>query len=142
MFNCSVLGDPVAKYVTSWTIGPQILSTPGGTEYLTVLEVSYKRISVEPFREPPGAEALAKSAPRAEPIRLTSLSERHRNNPALAVYRDSAGDHRRIKTVARVAARNPVTALQNSSSRYCLRYLFVLLGFQRASRINHAPAGL
>ncbi|HLX69635.1 MAG TPA: transcription elongation factor GreB, partial [Verrucomicrobiae bacterium] len=29
----------------------------GGTEYLTVLEVCYERISVEPFREPTGSEA-------------------------------------------------------------------------------------
>ncbi len=34
-----------------------VLEAPGGTEYLTVLEVSYKRIPVEPFREPPGSEA-------------------------------------------------------------------------------------
>jgi hypothetical protein len=30
----------------------------GGTEYLTVLEVRYERISVEPFREPPGSPLL------------------------------------------------------------------------------------
>jgi transcription elongation factor GreB len=41
-----------------------ILQAPGGTEYLTVLEVSYERIAVEPFREPPGAEASAKGLPR------------------------------------------------------------------------------
>jgi transcription elongation factor GreB len=43
-----------------------VLHAPGGMEYLTVLEVCYQRISVEPFREPPGAEASAKglSAPR------------------------------------------------------------------------------
>jgi len=29
-----------------------------------VLEVCYERISVEPFREPPGAEASAKGLPR------------------------------------------------------------------------------
>jgi transcription elongation factor GreB len=34
-----------------------VLQAPGGTEYLTVLEVCYERISVEPFREPPGSEA-------------------------------------------------------------------------------------
>jgi transcription elongation factor GreB len=34
-----------------------VLEAPGGTEYLTVLEVRYQRIPVEPFREPPGAEA-------------------------------------------------------------------------------------
>jgi transcription elongation factor GreB len=37
-----------------------VLQAPGGTEYLMVLEVCYQRISVEPFREPPGSEASAK----------------------------------------------------------------------------------
>lgn len=37
-----------------------VLHAPAGTEDLTVLEVSYERIAVEPFREPPGAEASAK----------------------------------------------------------------------------------
>jgi transcription elongation factor GreB len=37
-----------------------VLQLPGGTESLTVLEVRYERISVEPFREPPGSEASAK----------------------------------------------------------------------------------
>ena len=41
-----------------------VLQLPGGTEYLTVLEVCYERISVEPFREPAGAEAPAKGLPR------------------------------------------------------------------------------
>jgi transcription elongation factor GreB len=41
-----------------------VLQLPGGTEYLTVLEVCYERISVEPFREPPGSEASAKKLPR------------------------------------------------------------------------------
>ena len=41
-----------------------VLQVPGGTEYLTVLEVCYERISVEPFREPPGSEASAKGLPR------------------------------------------------------------------------------
>jgi len=41
-----------------------VLQAPGGTEYLTVLEVCYERISVEPFREPPGSEASAKRPPR------------------------------------------------------------------------------
>jgi transcription elongation factor GreB len=40
-----------------------VLQAPGGTEYLTVLDVCYERISVEPFREPPGAEASAKELP-------------------------------------------------------------------------------
>ena len=41
-----------------------VLQLPGGTEYLTVLEVRYERISVEPFREPPGSEASTKGLTR------------------------------------------------------------------------------
>ena len=41
-----------------------VLQVPGGTEHLNVLEVRYERISVEPFREPPGSEALAKRTSR------------------------------------------------------------------------------
>lgn len=41
-----------------------VLEAPGGTEYLTVLEVRYERISVEPFREPPGSEVSAKRLSR------------------------------------------------------------------------------
>ena len=41
-----------------------ILRAPGGTEELTVLEVRYERISMEPFREPPGSEASGKGLPR------------------------------------------------------------------------------
>ena len=33
-----------------------VLHAPGGTESLTILEVSYERIPVEPFRVPPGSE--------------------------------------------------------------------------------------
>ena len=40
-----------------------VLQSPGGTEYLNVLEVCYERIPVKPFREPPGAEASAKKLP-------------------------------------------------------------------------------
>jgi transcription elongation factor GreB len=36
-----------------------VLLAPGGTENLTVLEVRYERIAVEPFREPPGSAASA-----------------------------------------------------------------------------------
>jgi transcription elongation factor GreB len=36
-----------------------VLQAPGGTESLTVLEVLYERITVEPFREPDGGEAPA-----------------------------------------------------------------------------------
>src|SRR5581483_7201385 len=41
-----------------------VLQAPGGTEYLTVLEVRYERISVEPFREPAGSEAAGKQPSR------------------------------------------------------------------------------
>jgi transcription elongation factor GreB len=41
-----------------------VLQGPGGTEDLTVLEVRYERIAVEPFREPPGSEAAGKGLPR------------------------------------------------------------------------------
>ena len=40
-----------------------VLQAPGGTEHLTLLEVRYERISVEPFREPPGSEASGKRRP-------------------------------------------------------------------------------
>jgi len=41
-----------------------VLHLPGRTEDLTVLEVRYERIDVEPFREPAGSEAAAKKVPR------------------------------------------------------------------------------
>jgi transcription elongation factor GreB len=41
-----------------------VLNAPGGTEELTVLEVRYQCISVEPFREPPGSESSGKGLPR------------------------------------------------------------------------------
>src|SRR5918992_1696402 len=37
-----------------------ILHAPGTTEQLQILEVRYERIPVEPFSEPPGAEAAGK----------------------------------------------------------------------------------
>ena len=40
------------------------LQAPNGTEYLDVLEVCYARISVEPFREPPGSQASSQELPR------------------------------------------------------------------------------
>jgi len=41
-----------------------VLQAPRGAEYLTVLDVRYERISVEPFREPLGSESSAKGLPR------------------------------------------------------------------------------
>lgn len=40
------------------------LQAPGGTVHLTVLEVTYQRIPVEPFREPLGAESKPKDLGR------------------------------------------------------------------------------
>jgi transcription elongation factor GreB len=57
--------SPLGRALMKSAVGDRVaLESPGGTEYLTVLEVCYKRISVEPFREPPGAEASAKELPR------------------------------------------------------------------------------
>ena len=39
-----------------------VLHAPGGSETLTVLEVRYERVAVEPFREPAGFEAATKKA--------------------------------------------------------------------------------
>ena len=41
-----------------------ILHAPGGVDELEILDVRYERIPIEPFCEPPGAQAAAK--PRAE----------------------------------------------------------------------------
>jgi transcription elongation factor GreB len=43
-----------------------VMHRPGGTEELTVLDVCYQRIAVEPFREPPGSEASARRLPRRD----------------------------------------------------------------------------
>ena len=42
-----------------------VLHAPGGTEQLEILEVRYERIPVEPFIEPPGAEAGPRDRPRS-----------------------------------------------------------------------------
>jgi transcription elongation factor GreB len=39
-----------------------VLEAPGGKERLTVLEVRYERIAVEPFREPLGSYAATKES--------------------------------------------------------------------------------
>ncbi|HEX6315760.1 MAG TPA: GreA/GreB family elongation factor, partial [Gemmatimonadaceae bacterium] len=38
-----------------------VVHAPGGTEQLQILDVRYGRIPIEPFREPPGAEAAPKT---------------------------------------------------------------------------------
>ncbi len=55
--------SPLGRALMKSAAGDRVvLQAPGGTEYLDVLEVRYERISVEPFREPPGAEASAKDS--------------------------------------------------------------------------------
>jgi len=57
--------SPLGRALMKSTVGDSVvLQAPGGTECLTVLGVSYERISVEPFREPPGSEASAKALSR------------------------------------------------------------------------------
>src|SRR5579871_5450452 len=63
----SPLGRALMKSSEGDTV---VLQAPRGTEYLTVLEVRYERIPVEPFREPPGSEAVAKGFTR---VRQASL---------------------------------------------------------------------
>jgi transcription elongation factor GreB len=56
--------SPLARALMKAAAGDRVvLQAPSGTEYLIVLEVCYARIPVEPFREPPGAEASAKKPP-------------------------------------------------------------------------------
>jgi transcription elongation factor GreB len=38
-----------------------VLHAPGSTRHLRILAVQYERVTVEPFREPPGAEAQPRS---------------------------------------------------------------------------------
>jgi transcription elongation factor GreB len=50
--------SPLGRALMKSAAGDRVvLEAPGGKEHLTVLEVSYERIDVEPFREPPGAES-------------------------------------------------------------------------------------
>ena len=56
--------SPLGSALMKSAAGDRVaLHAPGGTEYLSVLEVRYERIAVEPFREPPGAEASTNSGP-------------------------------------------------------------------------------
>jgi transcription elongation factor GreB len=57
--------SPLAKALMKSKAGDRVvLRAPGGTQQLEVLEVRYERIPIEPFREPPGAEATTKSEDR------------------------------------------------------------------------------
>jgi transcription elongation factor GreB len=57
--------SPLGRALMKSAVGDSVtLEAPGGTEDLTVLDVRYERISVEPFREPAGSEPSAKRLPR------------------------------------------------------------------------------
>jgi transcription elongation factor GreB len=57
--------SPLARALTKSGPGDTvILHAPGGSEELEILEVRYERIPMEPFSEPPGAEAAPKTPPR------------------------------------------------------------------------------
>ena len=54
--------SPLARALMKAAEGDRVvLHAPGGTETLVILEVTYERIPVEPFREPPGAESATRS---------------------------------------------------------------------------------
>jgi transcription elongation factor GreB len=54
--------SPLARALLKSGAGDSVvLHAPGGTEHLEILEVRYERIPVEPFTEPPGAEAAPKT---------------------------------------------------------------------------------
>jgi transcription elongation factor GreB len=57
--------SPLARALTKSGVGDSVvLHAPGSTEQLEILEVRYERIPMEPFTEPPGAEAAAKTPSR------------------------------------------------------------------------------
>src|SRR6185295_10629697 len=58
--------SPLARALMKAGSGDRVvLHAPAGTEALEILEVRYQRIPMEPFREPPGAEAAAKTRARS-----------------------------------------------------------------------------
>ena len=57
--------SPLARALMKAGAGDRVvLHAPGGTEHLEIIEVRYQRIPVDPFSEPPGAEAAAGTRPR------------------------------------------------------------------------------
>jgi transcription elongation factor GreB len=57
--------SPLGRALMKSAAGDRVvLQAPAGAATLTVLKVCYARIPMEPFREPPGAEASAKELPR------------------------------------------------------------------------------
>jgi transcription elongation factor GreB len=58
--------SPLARALMKAGAGDRVvLHAPGGTETLEIVDVSYQPISMEPFREPAGAESAAKAETRS-----------------------------------------------------------------------------
>ena len=75
--------SPLARALMKAEAGDRVvLHAPGGTENLVVLDVCYKQIPVEPFREPAGSESSAK-AQRSDPDRPDE-GEQTRSLPSLS----------------------------------------------------------
>ena len=56
--------SPLARALMKHGPGERVvLHAPGSTEELEILEVRYERIAMEPFSEPPGAEAASRPPP-------------------------------------------------------------------------------
>jgi transcription elongation factor GreB len=54
--------SPLARTLMKAGEGDRVvLHAPGGTEQLQILEVSYERIDVMPFREPPGSQSSGRT---------------------------------------------------------------------------------
>lgn len=59
--------SPLARALMKAGPGDRVaLRAPGGTEHLDILDVSYQRIPIEPFSEPPGAESASKRSESAD----------------------------------------------------------------------------
>jgi transcription elongation factor GreB len=55
--------SPLARALMKSGAGDRVvLRAPGGTEQLDILDVRYERIPLEPFTEPPGAEAAPRDS--------------------------------------------------------------------------------
>ena len=56
--------SPLARALMKAGPGDRVvLRAPGGTDQLEIVDVEYERIPIEPFKEPPGAEAASKGRP-------------------------------------------------------------------------------
>jgi transcription elongation factor GreB len=54
--------SPLARALMKAGVGDSVvLHAPGGKEHLDIVDVTYERIPMEPFREPPGAESSTKT---------------------------------------------------------------------------------